>query len=229
MLWLTLASGFFVGIHFGIAGTRVRDALVGRFGLRAYRALFSLASIAGLTWMIWAYAAAPQIETWGQLYSLRSTALLSMLVSFVLVVLGLTTPSPTTAGMEARLDDAEPVRGILRITRHPFLWGVALWAATHLVVNGDARSHVFFGALLLLSLGGPVSIDRKRARVEGQRWAAFAARSSNLPFAAISAGRNRLVLREIGWWRPVLAVSAYLGTLHAHALAFGVSPLPLGM
>jgi uncharacterized membrane protein len=107
-----------------------------------------------------------------------------------LVVIGLTTPSPTVTGGTGALDRDDAVRGILRVTRHPFLCGVALWAALHLILNGDAAALVLFGALLVLALIGPSSIDAKRQRAFGARWERFAAATSILPFAAIAAGRE---------------------------------------
>ena len=59
---------------------------------------------------------------------------------------------------------------------------------------------------------------------EPQRWPAFAAATSILPFAAIAAGRNRLALRELGWWRPVLAVLLWAALIAMHPMAFGVDP-----
>jgi uncharacterized membrane protein len=107
---------------------------------------------------------------------------------------------------------------MVRITRHPFLWGVALWAAVHLVVNGDAASVVLFGSLLLLAVGGPFSIDAKRRRKFGEHWAAFAEATSDIPFAAILAGRNRLgpALTEIGLRRWLIALVLYAVAFYLH-------------
>ena len=150
-----------------------------------------------------------------------------MIVAALLGVIGLTTPSPTAAGGEGQLDADEPATGILRISRHPFLWGVVVWASTHLVLNGDAASLVLFGALLVLALVGPRSIDAKRRARFGDKWDRFAAVTSNVPFAAIIAGRNQLRLGELGTWRIALALVVYVGVLGAHAWLFGASPFPL--
>jgi uncharacterized membrane protein len=119
-----------------------------------------------------------------------------------------------------------PVRGIVRVTRHPFLAGVAIWAFAHLLVNGDTASIVLFGTLLSLALLGPRLIDAKRARAYGERWAAFAAQTSVLPFAAIAAGRNRFVVYEIGTWRLLLGAVAYVALLAGHRWLIGVPALP---
>ena len=53
---------------------------------------------------------------------------------------------------------------MLRITRHPFLWGMALWGAKHLLVNGERFAVMLFGALALMAIFGARSIDRKAQR-----------------------------------------------------------------
>jgi len=225
MIQLTLAALFFVGIHFLIAGTRWRDRLIEKYGERVYRIGFSSLSLLGLVWLIYAYRQAPYIETWGQLMWFKPIAALLMLVAFILAVAGVTTPNPTAVNGESLLSEAEPARGILRITRHPLLWGIGLWAVVHLIANGDAAALVLFGSLLILTIGGTRSIDAKRRRHFGKQWANFTAATSNIPFNAIREGRNQLKWAEIGWWRIALGVVLYLGMLHFHSKLFGVSPL----
>lgn len=222
---LVLAALFFVGIHVGIAGTRLRDVLVARLGEQAYLGCFSLLSLVALVWLTTSYGAAPYVVTWGLLPELRPLALGVVLIAFVLAVLGLTTPSPTVVGGEKTLAAAEPAVGIQRVTRHPFLWGVALWAAMHLVVNGHQKALVLFGAMLLLGVIGPRSIDAKRARRFGPAWERYAAVTSNVPFLAILQGRNRLRLGEIGAGRLVFALALFVVVLVLHPFWFGANPL----
>ena len=230
MTSLALACLFFLGIHVVISGSPLRRAIVGAIGESTYLGAFSLLSIGGLTWVIVAYAAAhPTSNIWWTAPAwLRWPGLGAMLVAVLLVVIGLTTPSPTAAGGEARLAQADAVRGVLRVSRHPFLWGVALWAATHLALNGDAASALLFATMLALALVGPPLIDAKRRRAFGAQWQRFAATTSSLPFAAILAGRNALRLDEIGAWRVALALAVYALLLGGHRWCFGVSPLPGG-
>lgn len=224
MTSLAAAALVFVVLHLGVAGTRLRDRLVAGLGEKAYRGLFSLASIVVLLWLIAAYARAPYLPSWGMLAAWRPVMVVLMLPAMLLVVIGLLTPSPTSLGQEHRV--AQPPLGILRVTRHPFLTGVALWALLHLVGNGDLASLVFFGCFALVALAGTVSIDAKRRRLLGEAaWAPFAGRSSIVPFAAIAAGRNRLDLAEIGVWRVAAGVLAYVLALGGHGPLLGVSPL----
>ena len=224
MLNLIAGSAYFLLIHFGVSSTRLRDTLVSRLGEGLYRAAFALASLIGLVWMIYAYRRAPTVDLWGQLLGLRPLALVLVFVAFLLVGIGLATPSPTQVGMESKLAEGTDVaRGIVRITRHPFLWGVALWALVHLVVNGDLASLILFGSLLLLALGGTVAIDAKRRRRFGKGWEPFAQTTSSLPFAAILSGKNSIVsaLGEIGVVRPLVAFLAYVLIFYFHGRLFG--------
>jgi len=224
---LVLASVGFILIHIGISGTKLRDALVARIGDRSYLGLFSLLSIGLIVWMSRAYAAAPELEVWGTSDALRAVALVVVLVAFLFVLCGLTTPNPTSVGGEALLEHPQSAaRGILRITRHPFLCGVALWSGMHLLVKGDWASLVFFGSLAAVALIGPSSIDRRRARLAGVGWPQFAAVTSVVPFVAIAQGRTRLALGEIGWWRLLLGIAVYGAFLYFHSTLFGVSALP---
>jgi len=219
MLDLTLASAYFLLIHFGVSGTRMRDALIARLGSAPYRAAFALASLLGLAWMVYAFRRAPDVRLWGLILGFRPAAYVLVLIAFLFVVVGLATPSPTRVGMESQLKRGPDIaRGIVRITRHPFLWGVALWALVHLIVNGDLASFILFGSLLVLALGGTASIDAKRRRAFGEQWAQFAGVTSNVPFAAIIAGRNRLgpALLEIGLWRPLAAIAVYAVAFYLH-------------
>jgi uncharacterized membrane protein len=228
MFNLSAASAYFLLIHFGISGTRLRDTLVARLGEGPYRGAFSFASLIGLVWMIYAYGHASTVHLWDPSLGLRPIAFVLVFVAFLFGVIGLATPSPTQVGMESKLAEGTDIaRGMVRITRHPFLWGVALWALAHLIVNGDLASLILFGSLLLLALGGTVAIDAKRRHRFGTGWAQFARTTSSVPFAAILSGRNRIgsAVSEIGLVRPLVAVLAYVLIFYFHGRLFGASLL----
>jgi uncharacterized membrane protein len=229
MTMLVAAVAVFLLIHLLISGTRLRDAITGVIGQGPYMGLFALASIGALTWAGFAYAAArrgPDPDFWAATPATKWIQLGVTLVAFLLAVPGLLTPNPTSVRQEAALERPDAVKGVLRITRHPFLWGVALWAAGHLMVKGDLASLILFGSLLVLAVFGTLSIDAKRRRALGDTWDAFAQKTSAVPFAAIVQGRQKLALGEIGWWRLALAVVIWAALVWGHPFIFGVSPLP---
>ncbi len=220
-----LALALFVLIHVGLSATGLRSRLVGAIGEGPYRAVFSLASLALLAWMIQGYGAmrGDPFDPLNEAVWAPPAWLLwpSMAISFLgvtLVVAGVLTPGPTLAGFESSsLKRPEPARGVLRITRHPVLWGAALWSLGHLLVNGERFALMLFGALGLMVIFGARSIDRKARARNAEGWDAFEAVTSNVPFAAIAQGRNRLALDEIGW-RGLAGVAATLAIVWAHGL-----------
>jgi len=226
------ALASFVLLHVGVSATGLRSVLVARIGEGPFRGLFSLASAAALIWLVWSFGAVREhsadplvthlwdVPAWG-----RYAAQGLMLLSFLLIVPGLITPSPTLVGAEGQLTKDEPAKGILRITRHPFLWGVALWAVAHLFANGERYSVMLFGALGLMVLFGTRSIDRKGAARNPEAWAKFVAVTSNVPFAAILQGRNKLVLGEMGW-RLLVALAAYGAVAYFHGFLIGRPAVP---
>lgn len=229
MLNLIAAAAFFVLIHLLVSGTRLRAAIVGKIGEGPYMGLFSLVSVAGLAWLIIAFGQArPQawnLAYWGVAPVARHIQMGLQLLAMLLLVPGLTTPNPTSARQEATLDRPDVIKGMLRITRHPFLWGVAIWALGHLLVNGERASIILFGSMLALALFGTASIDAKRKRALGDKWDAFAAQTSNVPFGAIAAGKQSLKLGEVGWWRIALALAVWAALLWGHAYIAGVPAL----
>ncbi len=222
---LLLSAVFFVAIHLGVAGTRLRDRVVERLGPGGYSIAFSLASLAGIWWLVGSYRAAPYIETWGQPEWWKPIAIVLMVPAFLLAVTGLITPNPTTVGQEALL--SRTPTGIVRVTRHPFLVGVGLWAAVHLIANGDLASAVLFGCLVLVCAVGPASIDAKRRRLLGEeRWAAFARATSIVPFLAAAQGRTTILWERGFLMRLGVALLLYGLMLGGHSHIIGVSPFP---
>lgn len=226
MTGLIAAAAFFVLLHLLVSGTALRGALVGAIKEGPYMALFSLASVGGIVWLSLAYG---QARGGGPVYwdlaaGARHASFLIMLLALLLIVSGLLTPNPTSVKQEGALDRPDAVKGMLRVTRHPFLWGVAVWAVGHLLANGDLPSVILFGSLLLLAVLGGASIDAKRRKALGARYDGFVAQTSNIPFAAILAGKQKLSLGEIGWWRLLLAVMVWAALIWAHPMLFGVDP-----
>lgn len=216
---LVLATAVFLLTHF-VPSTPLRPKLVAAIGENRYRGLYVLVAFATLGWMIWAFARAPaQALLWTPL---RHLPLLVMPFSLLFVVGGLVRMNPTAVGAERLLKEDEPARGMIRITRHPFMWGVILWAAAHILANGDAKATVFFGGFLVLAGLGTVLIDRRKSALPD--WPKFAALTSNLPFLAIVQGRNRIAWGEIGWLRLAIALALYAALLVLHPWLFGVRP-----
>lgn len=219
----------FILIHVGISATGLRARIIGAIGEWPYRGLFSVASGVLLTAMIIGFAqmrADPfdplNQALWSPPEWLRWVAYVLVLFGLSLAFAGLFTPGPTFAGFEKKgLERPDPAHGVLRITRHPFLWGAALWGLGHTLVNGERFALMLFGGLALMAVFGARSIDRKGAARDPEGWARFAEVSSNVPFAAIAQGRNGLALGEIGW-RGLVGIAIAVAIALFHRQLFGV-------
>lgn len=222
MTRLLIAAAVFLAAHY-VSSTPLRGRLIRLLGSNGYLLLYSAIAFAALGGMVWAYYRAPFIGLW-HVPALRYVPLVVMPVALILGACGLLTPNPTMVGAERLLRAAEPACGILRVTRHPLMWGIALWAASHIAARGDVAAIMFFGSFLLLAVTGTVLIDRRKRAALGADWMRYGASTSNLPFGAIVAGRNSFSGREIGWLRVVAGVLAYALLLWSHSLLFGARP-----
>ena len=160
----------------------LRAALIGALGRLAYRALFSLAALAGLVWIVFAHMDAPYVELWAAPDWTRLIPLAVMPLALILIA-------------------GERAPGMKKVTRHPMLWAVilwaaahiALWAAAHIAPNGDAASLMLFGTVALFALINQPLSDARKRREEPEEWAEIAATTSALPFAAALQGRQNRV------------------------------------
>jgi uncharacterized membrane protein len=223
MMSMSLAAMFWLGLHIVVAGP-LRVPLVDTLGERPFRGIFSLLSIAGLGWFVVAYRMAPWVPLWPTTPVSGWLALVLVFLGFLLTVVGIGPMNPTETNAPRMIDSKLPVYGITRVTRHPRLCGVSLWAIAHLLVNGHLAALLMFGALLISALNGMVSIDRKRRQALAALWDEFAAQTSRLPFAAILAGRTHFAPAEFHVWQVALAVAIFSGVFWLHGV-IGPSPL----
>lgn len=217
---LALACLVFLATHF-VTSTPLRKPLVEAIGERTYLGAYSAVSFVTIAWMAWAYGRAPTVLLW-QVPGVKLWPLVVMPFALVLVAAGVMAKNPSAVGQAGALKAEEPARGIIRVTRHPVMWGIALWAGVHALARGDAASLVFFGSFLVLALAGTRLIDARKADALGEEWARFAAITSNVPFTAIVEGRNHFSTAEIGARRVLAGLAVYGIVLVAHPWFFGV-------
>ncbi len=223
MIELAISIALFTALH-AVPSTRLRPWFIARFGRITFMLLLSAVTTILFIWMWFAYRSATHdVETvlWVSDMYMRIFSAGIMYIA-ILLVLWMATNSPRVLiSGEHLLRDENDVRGVLRITRHPMMWPLAMWALVHLLNNADAAGLLYFGYFAVLAIGGTLMIDARRKRHMGARWASLAAASSNVPFMAIIQGRNRLDLRELGWWRPLAALVIWAAVLHFHQTLTG--------
>jgi uncharacterized membrane protein len=220
---LFAATLAFVGGHFLLSSAPIRNTLVRQIGEKLFLTNYSVVITMLFVWMVLAFRDAPFEELWTDILVLEWVPAVVMPVALFLAVCGLTTPNPTLAGSDALTAGRDPTSGIMRITRHPFLNGVALWALAHLLANGDTGSLILFGGLFILSTGGMWHIDKKKEAQHGADWGPVLLTTSAVPFRALIQKRTSFDWAGIGWWRPAVTVVIYVALIWAHPAALGVT------
>ena len=143
---LLLGLVLFLGIHLVPVMSGARSRLFGALGEKRYKGMFSIVSAVGLVLIVIGYARAPSEP---RLFNPYPAALLAapltMIISFILLA---------AANMRTH---------IRRTVRHPMLIGVGLWAAVHLLANGEVRATLLFGAFLAYAVVDLVSAVQRGA------------------------------------------------------------------
>ena len=189
--WIPFAGSMvaFLASHAIPARPSIRRRLVAAVGERLYVVVYSATSLFLLGWLFRAAGEAPYVELWPAMDWQSLVSRVVMPIAFALGTIGLFTANPLSLSTNRR-EANESAASVLGVTRHPVLWALALWAAAHMVPNGDLAHVVLFGTLLVLSLAGMVLMDRRAARRLGQaRWTELAARQPSLPFSRPTALR----------------------------------------
>ena len=205
---LFLSALAFVGTHF-LLSHPLRAPLVRRVGEQAFRGIYSLVSLITFGLMIWTYRAigdeAPMWDA-GEIGWIVATLL--MWLGSILFV-GSFSGNPAMVG--ARGPRGGP-KGVFAITRHPMMWGFALWAVVHLIVIATPKALVFDGALILLALGGSLGQDRKKGGQMGEAWHEWTAQTAFVPFSrgvanpgAVALAGGTLLFLIATWLHPMPA------------------------
>jgi uncharacterized membrane protein/mono/diheme cytochrome c family protein len=226
ILPLVIAAAAFAGMHFLLSSIPVRKRLIGALKQGGFSGLYSVIVLASFGAMIWFYRTAPYIEVWSPPRWTRWVPVLVMPVALLFLVTGFSAPNPTAVAQGAHVKKDGPPRGIQAVTRHPALWGFAIWALGHLATNGELHVMLVAASILVLAFGGMMHIDARRRHELGEDWAKYTAKSSLVPLAAILQGRAKLRLGEIGFVRVLIVAFVYVALLHTHALIIGASPFP---
>lgn len=215
----------FLALHMVPAIPPLRARMVASVGRRTYLMVYSLVSVLALGWLFHAALQLDFIPLWDPAPWQAWVTIVLSPIGLVFLLAGLLSPNP--ASISLRKPDMKP-GAITTITRHPVLWGFALWAGSHLVPNGDLRSLLLFGALFAFAMVGMLITDRRARRRIGPQWVGIAHRTSILPFGALMTGRARPAMDA-----PLLAgivlgaiVTAWL-LLGGHSAIFGADPFAM--
>ena len=188
---------------------------VGRqIGAGGFTLIYSLMSVAVLSWVIIAAGRAPYVELWGQAIWMNHAALALMGVATLLFAQAIGRPNPLSFGGlgNHRFDPANP--GLIGWTRHPLLLVLGLWALAHVLPNGNLAHVLMFGQFAMFSLIGQRIIDRRKKRLLGE-----------VEWARLAATRRQAGFTVNGFVRMLAGVALYLSLVYVHRPVIGVDPL----
>lgn len=223
---LLIATAAFIASHFALSAAPVRHRLAGWMGEPLFLVAYSAVAVATFAWMCIAFAHAPFDDLWGDPAWARWLAVAVMPFAAVLLVAGYATANPGAVGMGKLLEQERGPVGIQKVTRHPVMVAIALWAAVHLIANGDTASLIMFGGILVLALGGIAHLEARKRAANPEAWTRFTAASSIVPFAAVVSGRTRVTWGEVGWNRIAAGIVFYFIMLLGHRFVIDVPLLP---
>jgi uncharacterized membrane protein len=187
LLVLILGLIRFLGVHTLTTQRKLRAQLIAATGEGVYKIGYTLASFIGLALIIWGFAvyrATGWINVWNPPVVLKHITVALMLPAVILVI-------------------ASYIRGRIYTTlKHPMLTGIKLWAAAHLLANGDLGSIVLFGSFLAWAVFDRISLKHRS--------------DAGAPPIPVGGPGNDLIAIAVG-------IVAYL------ALAFAFHPVVIGV
>jgi uncharacterized membrane protein len=187
LLVMILGLVLFLGVHTLTTQRELRTRLIASSGEGSYKIGYALASAAGLALIVWGFAryrATGWIDVWYPPTALKHITVALMLPAVIMVV-------------------ASYIRGRIYTTlKHPMLTGIKLWAATHLLANGDLGSILLFGSFLGWAVFDRISLKHRT--------------DTGAPPIPVGGPGNDLIAVAVG-------LVAYL------ALAFAFHPVVIGV
>ncbi len=175
---LVAASIALIGTHFALSHP-LRAPLAKAIGEGAFMGLYSLVAAACMGWMAFAFRAAPAFDLGGATGEAGWIAATLLTLPALVLFLGSLWKNPALPG-PAQTVTREPT-GVFAVTRHPMMWGFALWALSHIVLWWSWRTMVVAVAILLLALVGANLQDRKKEALMGAAWTEWEAKTSYWP------------------------------------------------
>lgn len=182
MSLLIVTCALFVGSHL-ILSHPLREPLAGRMGERPFQIVYSVVAFATLAMVVQAWRwMPPEPPLWAVDDPLWALASLIVLVASILFM-GSLVGNPALPAPGAAATAQKAPRGVFAITRHPMMWGFALWALAHALVMPTPAQIVLSATIAFLALVGAAGQDVKKAKQMGDAWRHWTARTSYLPFA----------------------------------------------
>lgn len=182
MLWLIAGLVLFLGIHILTSLRAARALVIAKIGEGPYKGAYSLVSLAGFGLIVAGMSKSQHVQLWAPPAWAHYIAVWFMPFALILLAASFIPCN------------------LRRLTAHPMLWAVTLWALVHLLANSDLAGLLLFGGFGLYSLYAMWSQNRRGAHPTQTR---------------------RPIAGDIG--AVVIGLVSYALLLRFHASLFGVA------
>jgi uncharacterized membrane protein len=179
LITLAAANAAFVGLHFAMSHP-LRAPMVKALGAGGFTLAYTLVSFAALGWVALAFRAAPPADLpgsgeagWIAASVLTWPAMVLLAGSFV--------GNPALPTPMAETQARGQPKGVFRVTRHPMMWGIGLWALSHMVLFWSTRTMITAFAMGVLAMVGSKLQDGKKAALMGAAWGEWSSKTSWAP------------------------------------------------
>lgn len=181
LVHLAVATIMFVVSHFVMSGP-LRATLIAKMGTQPFLLLYSFVSIGTLAWAIivfdrtdadWALWNGMHPLPWFIASLLTIVALALLLPSFA--------RNPALPGKNAAGLGTVIPSGVFKITRHPMMWGIALWALGHIIAAPTGRSIILMAGMIVLALLGSHFQDKRKGEWNKREYGPWLRRTSFWP------------------------------------------------
>ncbi|WP_298290885.1 NnrU family protein [Novosphingobium sp.] len=162
LLHLLVATSSFVVSHFVMSGA-LRSALMARLGEQMFMLVYSFVSLGTLAWTIVAFdRAEPGPGLWEGTHPLPWLLASVLTIAALAFLLPSFARNPALPGKNAAGLGTVIPGGVFKITRHPMMWGIALWALGHAIAAPTGRSIVLMTGMIVLALVGSHLQDKRK-------------------------------------------------------------------
>jgi len=179
LITLIAANVAFVGSHFAMSHP-LRAPMVRALGAGGFQIAYTLVSFATLASVYYTFVAAPPADLPGSGDIGWIAASLITLPAMILLA-GSFIGNPALPTPLAEAQARATPRGVFKVTRHPMMWAIGLWALSHLVLFWSTRTMITAAAMGVLALVGARLQDGKKAALMGDSWGQWQSRTSYWP------------------------------------------------
>ena len=217
LIILIAAMAVFVGFHL-ILSHALRGRAVDALGPGTFQLVYSAGSFLLFILILVAYHGAPrQPPLWSSDHPALQIGFSVGTIFGATLFLASLVGNPALLGASLTGLSTRPPAGVFKVTRHPMMFGIAIWLLMEIMISPDSRNAIAYGGLVVLALVGSRLQDSKKTALSGREWSLWVKRTPFWP--------NLRYVGEIG---PVWLIG-FVAWLVATLVQVRITQIPVGL